>query len=82
MNILFLKGGSFGIPESDFTNNLNAINKAIQELNINAVIWDGDPLPVVEYKKDLGFANLLPFIKRPSLLHFNIAQFSQFLQQT
>jgi hypothetical protein len=64
MNILFLKGGAFGIPETSFKNNLDDINKAIKEFKINAIIWDGDPLPVVEYKKDLGFANLLPYLKK------------------
>jgi hypothetical protein len=63
MNVLFLKGGAFGIPENSFKQSLDKINDAIKINNINAVIWDGDPLPVVEYKKDLGFANLLPFIK-------------------
>lgn len=64
MKVLFLKGGSFGIPENSFKKSLNTINKAIKKFEISTVIWDGDPLPVVEYKKDLGFANLLPFIKQ------------------
>ena len=62
-NVMFLKGGSYGIREADFKFALNKIIQFIKTKNIRAIIWDGDPLPVVEYVKDLGFANLLPYLK-------------------
>lgn len=68
VDILFLKGGSYGISEEDFENALLKLSEMIWPQNnnipvINTIVWDGDPLPMVEYKKDLGFANLLPFLK-------------------
>jgi hypothetical protein len=68
VHVLFLKGGSYGISEQDFDNALSKLVEIIWSCNedkpvINTIVWDGDQLPIVEYKKDLGFTNLLPFLK-------------------
>ena len=59
VDVLFLKGGSYGISELDFDNALSKLVEIIWSCNedkpvINTIVWDGDQLPIVEYKKDIG----------------------------